>query len=321
MFLKTPEDYLKGRLGYIDNFLSRKDEFINSVLKNTSFHIGHYPDVNIENKERSDSDENLNIEEDTWSLADKYPLTNIRGLMVSNESYIDEKELKWIKKERYLWVVTNILFDIYSNYRERLSSVGIMNNTTKYSPVDMFSRNERKVKYDDVILFIDMVTILEGKEYILNTLSILHNKIFFLRKKYPKPFIFIRGKDEFDWLSQRLYKNKIITEIDVNYLFYNDGDDMILSCFDFWAINLDEEKIKLFLLETKKAISQRRFREKVKDKEVLNTYISKQAKRRLKYLAKKHTLNINEVLEIFILGNDKKTQSEKLIEALESTME
>ncbi|MGI3399783.1 hypothetical protein ACRU3A_20975, partial [Providencia stuartii] len=58
--------------------------------------------------------------------------------------------------------------------------------------------------------------------------------------------------------------------------------------------------VKLFLSQTRKAWSQKKYRDGVKDKAVLNTYISKSSMVKLKKIAKNHNKNINEIIEAMI---------------------
>lgn len=312
MFFKVPDDYLKYRLEYIQNFYNSRTDFIQFVHK----------DANVITVADSIIGYQLRFEE---LLRINKKVHNENNTLFFNsailypEKYIDIKELAWFKKDRLRWIVANLILSIYRTYRYDENINSLINNLN-ISPVDFFYHSGESVKYDELILFIDIMVVLCGKDKIEKELLNKKDGIADLEKKYPIPFDFIRDSNELDWLALRLVKESIFNKIDINYLCEIINKETIVSGFDFWALNKTEPEVKLFLLETRKSLSQKRFRDKVKDKEILNTYISKQAKRRLKYLAKKHQININEVLEILILGNDKRTQSEKLIEALESTM-
>nr|WP_314266775.1 hypothetical protein [uncultured Moellerella sp.] len=313
MFFKVPDDYLKYRLEYIQNFYNSRASFIKFVHEDTNV-------ITMDNSVMGFQfrlEELLKINKKSHNEGSPF---NFNSATFHPERYIDIKELAWFKKDRLRWLVANLILSIYRIYRYDENINSLINNLN-ISPVDFFYHSGESIKYDELILFIDIMVILCGKDKIEKELLNKKERIADLEKKYPIPFNFIRDSNELDWLALRLVKESIFNNIDINYLCEIINKETIASNFDFWALNKTEPEVKLFLLETRKSLSQKRFRNKVKDKEVLNTYISKQAKRRLKYLAKKHQININEVLEIFILGHDKRTQSEKLIEALESTME
>lgn len=72
------------------------------------------------------------------------------------------------------------------------------------------------------------------------------------------------------------------------------------SIFDQWVENKSDAEGELFIIKTKKAWSQKKFRDGVANKKVLNTYISKGSKRQLDYLASKNGMKINELIEMLI---------------------
>lgn len=97
-----------------------------------------------------------------------------------------------------------------------------------------------------------------------------------------------------------MMRENIAADDDVNVLIKNQKWKIIVSCFDYWAVISTVERVKLFLFQTKKAWSQKKYRDGVKDKAVLNTYISKSSMLKLKEIAKNHNKNINEIIEAMI---------------------
>nr|WP_289137542.1 hypothetical protein [uncultured Halomonas sp.] len=57
---------------------------------------------------------------------------------------------------------------------------------------------------------------------------------------------------------------------------------------------------RIFLMNMKKACDQKKYREKLKDKKPLNTFINEDSKQRLDWLAKQRGQNINKTLEWLI---------------------
>lgn len=147
----------------------------------------------------------------------------------------------------------------------------------------------------------DILAILKGKKFVLNILRNMKIKCDHHLKNNPCPLSFIKNSNDAKWMSEYLIKKNMSNFFDYNYICNNDIGKVNLSWFDFWSLSYDNADVKLFLIDAKKALSQKKFREKVKDKVVLNTYISNKAKGRLKKLAKKDKVNINEMLERIIL--------------------
>ncbi len=73
---------------------------------------------------------------------------------------------------------------------------------------------------------------------------------------------------------------------------------MIISCFDYWAI-FQVWKLSSFFYLKQEKLGAKKYRDGVKDKAVLNTYISKSSMVKLK-IAKNHNKNINEIIEAMI---------------------
>ncbi|MEX5734616.1 hypothetical protein [Providencia hangzhouensis] len=85
---------------------------------------------------------------------------------------------------------------------------------------------------------------------------------------------------------------------DVNVLIKNQKWKIIVSCFDYWAVISNVERVKLYF--NKEGMEPKKYRDGVKDKAVLNTYISKSSMLKLKEIAKNHNKNINEIIEAMI---------------------
>ncbi|MDE5308803.1 hypothetical protein PY546_23770 [Providencia stuartii] len=129
----------------------------------------------------------------------------------------------------------------------------------------------------------------------------MKDKASSISKEYPDPFLFLPRKNEaLKWIAERMIRANIAVDDDVNVLIQNEKWKLIISCFDCWAIISSVEAVKLFLSQTRKAWSQKKYRDGVKDKAVLNTYISKSSMLKLKKIAKNHNKNINEIIEAMI---------------------
>lgn len=96
----------------------------------------------------------------------------------------------------------------------------------------------------------------------------------------------------------------MLNEYDINKLLRNGKEKIVKSSFDFWALSKSKAEIKLYLIEMRKSWSQKKFRDGVKDKKVLNTYISKKASDKLKKISKEENKNMSDILDFLILNSD-----------------
>ncbi|MER1722861.1 hypothetical protein KDA12_09510, partial [Proteus mirabilis] len=152
-----------------------------------------------------------------------------------------------------------------------------------------------------IVCFLDFIVLVMTPKDFNAIVFQMRDKALSITKEYPDPFSFLSKKTEaLKWISERLIRANIAVDDDVNVLIQNEKWKLIISCFDYWAIFSSVEAVKLFLSQTRKAWSQKKYRDGVKDKAVLNTYISKSSMVKLKKIAKNHNKNINEIIEAMI---------------------
>lgn len=108
------------------------------------------------------------------------------------------------------------------------------------------------------------------------------------------PFSWLNKSDESmcNWVWDYLCLSKKIPVFDMPI---NHEEKYI---FSYWNASIEAKK--LLLINLNKAKNQQKFRDGIKTKKALNTYIDKNTKNNLDHLAKKHGKKINEMLEFLI---------------------
>ncbi len=229
--------------------------------------------------------ERNNFIDEMISLCDKYILP--------------DDEFDWVKKDKricfWLWLKVRDEKDIDTFYmglskpiRKTYDSFNIndtpLNTKERYNLITSFFDN----------LNIDVKTI---REYLSKSkkevIDIINNKINFNWLK-------IDNKEQCDWALRYIRNkdpiifNKYITSTECPEEIYLS----VIASFDSWQTSAAEKE--LFLIKIKKAWSQKKYRDEISDKKLLNTYISQDAKRKLDRLTKGSKKKINEVIEDLI---------------------
>lgn len=285
MFSKVPDEYMKNRKSYIDNFVTGKKRLIYCLLNDYDYFT--YKDTFLETEIFGSMDSINSIENIEVDLQDGF--------------FIEKEELEGIKQGRTTVMLINYLCIKYKEFFDERKKTTQELNDVKITPLDIFNNSKKIIKQVDVIFIIDILAILKGKKFILNILNKMKVKCDHHLKNNPYPFSFIKNSNNTKWLNEYLIKKNMSNFFDFNHICNNDIGKVNLSWFDFWSLGYDDADVKLFLIDAKKALNQKKFREKVKDKVVLNTYISNEVKDKLKKLAKRDKVKINEMLERIIL--------------------
>ncbi|GLX65312.1 hypothetical protein KMU_33540 [Proteus vulgaris] len=292
--IKVNNNYLKYRKVYIGEYLIYKS--------NKSFSLGFFTKNQFE---KNDSEIIFLMKEfleksgvNSEGFFDKVNLLLLRNL-VNGE--------KFFKDKRFSFLVINYLMKIYNYNLKNGAFPPSIITTENFSPIDIYSLNGEDMPFHCMMALLDFITIFIDYKKTITDIEKMKETYLSYYQEYQNPFSFLpKNRDALDWIVSRMKDSKINiwSENDVNVLIRNDGWKCVLSCFDvFLFLRISESKIsdvKLFLLRTRKAWSQKKFRDGVKGKEVLNTYISKESKLKLKKIAKHHNKNINEIIEAMI---------------------
>ncbi|HBC5517225.1 TPA: hypothetical protein KEU84_003781, partial [Proteus mirabilis] len=219
--------------------------------------------------------------------------------LVNGESFFKDK--------RFSFLVVNYLMKIYNYNLKNGAFPPSIIATENFSPIDLYSLNGEDMPFHYMIALLDFITVVIDYKKTITDVNEMKKTYLSYYQEYQNPFSFLpKSIGSLEWIVSRMKDGQINIwrDNDVNVLIKNDGWKCVLSCFDFFLfLCVTDSKVsdvKLFLLRTRKAWSQKKFRDGVKGKEVLNTYISKESKLKLKKIAKHHNKNINEIIEAMI---------------------
>ncbi|MRF67387.1 hypothetical protein GIJ48_12935 [Escherichia coli] len=211
------------------------------------------------------------------------------------------EQLSFLRDERISFVILNFLMKSYNKYLIEIGHKSIMAGVYNYSPLNLMPMMGKNIPFHYIVCFLDFIVLFMTPKDFNAIVFQMRDKASSITKEYPDPFSFLSKKAEaLKWIGERMMRENIAADDDVNVLIKNQKWKIIVSCFDYWAVISTVERVKLFLFQTRKAWSQKKYRDGVKDKAVLNTYISKSSMLKLKEIAKNHNKNINEIIEAMI---------------------
>ncbi|EOJ8669176.1 hypothetical protein AB7W41_19245 [Providencia stuartii] len=222
-------------------------------------------------------------------------------LRTIEQKIIPIEQLSFLTDERISFVILNFLMKSYNKHLIENDYPSIMGGVYNYSPLNLNPIMGRNISFHYIVCFLDFLVLFINPKDFNDSVFCMKDKASSVSKEYPDPFLFLPRKNEaLKWIAERMIRANIAVDDDVNVLIQNEKWKLIISCFDYWAIISSVEAVKLFLSQTRKAWSQKKYRDGVKDKAVLNTYISKSSMVKLKKIAKNHNKNINEIIEAMI---------------------
>ncbi|MBH5278184.1 hypothetical protein I3A81_07310 [Salmonella enterica] len=218
---------------------------------------------------------------------------------------INENLLSWCKGQREMMLV---LHTVMRRYKLMYSTPTI---SSFCFSTDVFDCEKGCVDKTAFLLALDEMSFYIDRECVQSEImdakrsweliqDMAENPLPFPEKSYAAKY-----KDDYLWAIKyidKVYGEDIVLHIDkINNACISD-QLRVYHKYDiyFSTRKMNESELKLFVMRMKKTRSQNKYRESVKDKKVLNTYISSGAKARLTAMAKYHGMNINEELEQLI---------------------
>ncbi|MFJ5360459.1 hypothetical protein ACIPUG_05815 [Pectobacterium sp. CHL-2024] len=219
----------------------------------------------------------------------------------TKSSLIPEDSLKWVDSPLAIAFLTNVMNSLNNEYYSKTNPSLLFFN----SPIDILYVANGAMSFKSLVFMVDNLSVKIGRQKIEEIIYTLKSQWTALTKSFPSPFWFsankqnIKEMDSYNWLLSRFDKMGVI-EDNIDYHKKSENQFIIYSVFYSWASNKTMSEVELFLIKTRKSWSQRKFKKSVKDKKVLNTYISGDAKDQLKKLAKNSNRNMNEELEVII---------------------
>lgn len=237
----------------------------------------------------------------TMSLENAYPDDGMRNNFIREmEMYatppIDISEYDWLKENKractWVWLVV----------RQFEQTPNINNNFQQNKPYDMMGlkniTTNSTERFENIMKFFDLYYIDNDSK--LNWLNSLKNDWSNINNKPNKIKWLNKNKPELcDWAwmyqlkaEQQIAFNGYFNPIDSEEKYYS-----LLACIDYTSNNVFT---KNFIKNINHAFSQKKFRDKNKNKMPLNTYLKRKTKDKLKKLAAKQEINITEMIERLI---------------------
>lgn len=214
-------------------------------------------------------------------------------------SLVDLECLDWLKSER---ARNYILISLWEKYAV-ISQSDFFYNFAFIKIIE--NRCWGNVETDLIVNFIDYCTLRHGRESVTNFINLKcsqwHQSVCrALHSLWIDSDKIIKSKNgEYDWILKRLHDERMFLTIPP--FESNELKSAFIFChLDLWISNRGNAEVDLFFIKLKKSWSQKKFRDGVKDKKVLNTYISGESKSKLEEMAKQKGMRLNEVLEIII---------------------
>ncbi len=301
MKINIPDDYLKYRYFYISNLVNYKDCFISGIFNDNHAYCIKMLLLTSEDdsiKKNIHFEEVRHIRKDISSSSKLFfPYGNIYFFIGHKISLIENK--------RTLNILMNVLI---KEYIDLLKNRNVINNllvNESLIPIDLNRDKDNNVSLVSVVFFLDFLcVILDNANVDLNGDDSFLNNIINYINENRDPFENYDGEIFINWIYDRMERDNMLFNYDINRILSNKKEKKVKSNFDFWALSKSKAEIKLYLIEMRKAWSQKKFRDGVKDKKVLNTYISKKASDKLKKISKEENKNMSDILEFLILNSD-----------------
>lgn len=223
------------------------------------------------------------------------------------ESLTEDRFFDWINNERIaLYVIQFIHNYIYNDYLQNLAvktGPGYRNHYPSFGKTPHI-RNMglpetpcglRQLK-DTIKSYFDKLDIPQGVKELL----IDHIRTDWFNQNTDWLFwIENKNKAQVDWAVK--YMRDHFKSDDNNMLYYYYPSSALNRIYGFFDIILtSNESRELFIIKMKKAWAQSRYRESVKDKKVINTYVSNDVKEKLKEIVRISNKKTTEVISDLI---------------------
>lgn len=227
----------------------------------------------------------------------------IKELIAFKDSKIIPKDnFDWLKKHEracyWAWSYLRLATPSSLGFDKPLETSLVYTHTQNI--YNILSLHEKAVNNTErlnlIIEFFDKFeTTKSNKLLILNKLKESWGRIF----TYITPFKWLddNNEEQLKWAWSYLLKEAIPP----NFIQPTGRHELylaIIASLDLWDTH--EDTRKLFTININKALSQRKFREQIKDRKPINTYLEKKTKIRLEEIAKHYNLNITRTLEKII---------------------
>lgn len=211
-----------------------------------------------------------------------------------------KKKFKWIRENDrncfWAWLyLRNSAFKWISDLAIRYQGLG-------YDYIDLGlhpSPSSTSERYDEIIKFFDKLEF-DKKDKIMILNSMEHQLQFVYTFSRSFNWLKQNSLEQYQWAWEYIKNSKssIFNCIIPTPRCTEERYLSIIALFDFWNVSAAEKE--LFLIKFKKAWSQKKYRDEMKDKKPLNVYISGDVKNKLDFLSKNNDKKIYEMIEIMV---------------------
>lgn len=168
--------------------------------------------------------------------------------------------------------------------------------TTEFqNSLETFPTNTKE-RFNSIAYFFDTrpVNIEENKQIIEKMKTTC---ITVLDNPHPLKFIDPSNDQQCTWAWEYLQKHGVSMSI---FSLTNNKEKYLSSVASMDLSGVHRDTKTIFLMNMKKACDQKKYREKLKGKKPLNTFINEDSKQRLDWIAKQRGQNINKTIEWLI---------------------
>ncbi|KAE8440070.1 hypothetical protein [Vreelandella piezotolerans] len=215
-----------------------------------------------------------------------------------NLSLLPDEHFEWIKIDERVccwawgWLMTSHLSSpVFNND----GSMSYPPTTEFQNSLKTFPTNTRE-RFNSIVYFFDTRSVnLEEKKQDIEKMKATWMSV--LDSPHPLKFIDPSNELQCAWAWEYLQKHGASMSI---FSPTNNKEKYLsaVASMDLAGVHRDTKRI--FLMNMKKACDQKKYREKLKGKKPLNTFINEDSKQRLNWLAKQRGQNINKTLEWLI---------------------
>ncbi|HGW6104754.1 TPA: hypothetical protein ACNIQM_002922 [Citrobacter werkmanii] len=217
---------------------------------------------------------------------------------IASQHMINDTLLEWCAGQREMMFMLHLLIEAYIfGMPPSLSKIDL--------PINVFDNKKGGIDKGRLIDLLDEMC------FIKETFEV-HEII----KNAERLWVEISRQEKYPlWFSERNYSEKYSEDYAwaISYFNYHSNINKVNGVYvshqlmayhicDLFLSNhgMRDAELRLFILKMKKAWSQKKYRDSVKGKVVLNTYLSTSAKQQLKIMADGHNKKLNEELETII---------------------
>lgn len=215
-----------------------------------------------------------------------------------NLNLLPDEHFDWIETDEraccwaWGWLMRTYLSEPSSN-------TGVGN---QHPPANAFQNSfvtfptSSKERFHSIVYFFDTRSAnLENKKKLIEDMKLEWMSV--LTNPHPLKFIDPTNEQQCDWAWEYLQKHGASMSI---YSPINNKEKYLSAVASMDLSDVHRDTKKIFLINMKKACDQKKYREKLKDKKPLNTFINEDSKQRLDWLAKQRGQNINKTIEWLI---------------------